>query len=506
MQDIKATEANGSMTAINSGNKLEVPITVTKTADNTISITGMSSILYGANYSVPATFDASANTATISSSSPIDAYASSTETRIFFLFGQSAQGGLTESAFTVNASDNGSTLTATSTIWLAYLKSTDPLTGQGTYSGYTFTNFKINVDYNIYTAKAENGSDEFDPNPVINNINYTLDQATKTAEVTGCLTGINSISIPATLTIQGETYTVTSVKASAFINNRTLTTVSLPSTIKTVGTDAFRNLSNLRTLYIEDLAAWCGVEFANGNANPIYNVFPSLESKWGKVYFNNTAFTGELSIPAGVTSIGRSFYGLRALTTVNIPDGVQTIGDQAFANTTKLTEVTIPASVTSVGSAFFGCSGLASATLSEGLETMGNNMFYGCSSLTAITIPASVKSIAYSTFMSCTNIKNVKSLSAVPPVCASDLTFDDCSTAKLMVPAGSIDAYKEATGWRVLTDVEGIVTTGIDSIEADNNAPAEYYNLQGIKVADGSLTPGIYVKRQGNKATKIYVK
>ena len=133
-------------------------------------------------------------------------------------------------------------------------------------------------------------------------------------------------------------------------------------------------------------------------------------------------------------------------------------------------------------------------------------MFYGCKSLTAITIPASVKTIGYSTFMSCSNIASIKSLSAVPPVCESDLTFDDCSSAKLMVPTGSIDAYKEATGWKVLTDVEGIVTTGIDSIEADNNVPAEYYNLQGAKIAADSLTPGIYVKRQGNKATKIYVK
>ncbi len=302
------------MTATIGGSKLGVPVLVNKTADNTISIIGMSSVLYGANYSVPATFDASANTANISSSAPIDANITSSATNVFFLFGQNANGNLAESAFTVNASDNGSTLTATSTIWLAYLKSTDPITGQGSYSGYTFTDFKINVDYNIYTAKAESGSEDFDPNPTINNINYTLDPETKTAEVTGCLTGINSISIPSTLTIQGDTYTVTSVKASAFINNRTLTTMSLPATLKTVGTDAFRNITNLRTLYIEDLAAWCGVEFANGNANPIYNVFPTSESKWGKVYFNNTAFDGELTIPAGVTTIGRSFYGLKYLT------------------------------------------------------------------------------------------------------------------------------------------------------------------------------------------------
>lgn len=506
MQDIKANEANGSMTGVFGSAQFEIPLLVSKSADNSINIIGMSSLLYGSYYSVPATFDAAANTATISPEQPIDANITSTATQIFYLFGQ-VSGGLSTSSFTVSTTDNSSVLTATSDIFIAYPKSTDPLTGQTTYSGYKLPNFKINVDFNIYTAKVEGGSEEFDPNPTINNVNYTLYPETKTAEVTGCLTGIASISIPATLTVQNTVYTVTAVKAQAFYANRSITAISLPATLQKVGTDAFRNVSNLRTLHIEDLTAWCGIEFANGNANPIYNVFPTSESKWGKVYFNGTLFEGELTIPAGVTSIGRSFYGLKNLTKVTLPDGLKTIGDQAFANTTKLTEITIPSSVTSVGSAFFGCSGLASVNLSEGLETMGNNMFYGCKALTSITIPASVKTIGSSTFMSCSNIATVKSLSTVPPVCASDLTFDYCSTAKLMVPAESINAYKEATGWKVFTNVEALQTTGIDNIEATGtDVPAEYYNLQGQKVAADNLTPGIYVKRQGTKATKIYVK
>jgi hypothetical protein len=45
------------------------------------------------------------------------------------------------------------------------------------------------------------------------------------------------------------------------------------------------------------------------------------------------------------------------------------------------------------------------------------------------------------------------------------------------------------------------VATGIESIEADENAPAVYYNLQGIKVANPS--EGIFIKVQGNKVTKV---
>ncbi|MDE5870672.1 MAG: hypothetical protein K2H22_01830 [Muribaculaceae bacterium] len=47
-------------------------------------------------------------------------------------------------------------------------------------------------------------------------------------------------------------------------------------------------------------------------------------------------------------------------------------------------------------------------------------------------------------------------------------------------------------------------TTGIEAIANDENAPVEYYNIQGVRVANPEN--GLYIKRQGNKAEKIYVK
>lgn len=49
-------------------------------------------------------------------------------------------------------------------------------------------------------------------------------------------------------------------------------------------------------------------------------------------------------------------------------------------------------------------------------------------------------------------------------------------------------------------------TSSIDTIVDDENAPVEYYNLNGIRVDSENLTPGIYVKRQGHKATKILIR
>lgn len=61
-----------------------------------------------------------------------------------------------------------------------------------------------------------------------------------------------------------------------------------------------------------------------------------------------------------------------------------------------------------------------------------------------------------------------------------------------------LDDYK----WFTLGDYG----TNIENIEADNNEVVEYYNLQGVKVAKENLTPGIYIKRSNNQATKVLVK
>lgn len=47
-------------------------------------------------------------------------------------------------------------------------------------------------------------------------------------------------------------------------------------------------------------------------------------------------------------------------------------------------------------------------------------------------------------------------------------------------------------------------TTGIDDVTVDENAPVEYYNLQGVRVENPAN--GLYIRRQGNKATKVLVK
>ncbi len=49
-------------------------------------------------------------------------------------------------------------------------------------------------------------------------------------------------------------------------------------------------------------------------------------------------------------------------------------------------------------------------------------------------------------------------------------------------------------------------TTGVSIVDNDPDAPALYYDLNGVKVSSANLTPGIYIKRQGGKTVKVVVR
>lgn len=90
------------------------------------------------------------------------------------------------------------------------------------------------------------------------------------------------------------------------------------------------------------------------------------------------------------------------ITSVNIADGVTSIGGDAFFNFSSLESVTIPNSVTSIGgSAFYCCSSLTSVTIPDRVKSIGESAFDGCSKLESVTIPCSVTSIGSYVFYYC---------------------------------------------------------------------------------------------------------
>ena len=217
----------------------------------------------------------------------------------------------------------------------------------------------------------------------------------------------------------------------AFSSCESLTSVTIGKKVQWLGEDAFLGCDNLKKVYIKDLAAWCNIEF--NWTNPLeYGATLYLNNKAltsvtipnGVKTLKTGAFRGykrltSITIPNSVQVIEP--YALEnciLLTSVSIGNNVKTIGYNAFSGCVKLKRVSIPASVETIEKyAFCNCTSLAYLTLKEGLKTIGNSAFAGCTKLTGVTIPSTVESLGTKIFHSCTQMESATikaSISEIP--------------------------------------------------------------------------------------------
>ena len=121
---------------------------------------------------------------------------------------------------------------------------------------------------------------------------------------------------------------------------------------------------------------------------------------------------------------------------VTIPNGVTEIGNCAFENYTLLVSVNIPEGVKEIGrSAFRDCKSLASVTIPEGVTEIGAYAFEGCTSLTSVIIPEGVTEIGRDAFVRCTSLASVTIPEGVTKI--GNEAFEDCtSLASVTIPEG----------------------------------------------------------------------
>ncbi len=347
--------------------------------------------------------------------------------------------------------------------------------------------------------------------------------------------------------------TAYSIGQYAFNNCSSITSVILHQNTRKVHDNAFSGCEKLKVLEQKRTTRAAGSDVAEEGLEIGDNAFASctelaeINLEMGVKYIGNEAFGGtawDAAQPDGMVYLldfaykykgemaenttielkegtsglaGGIFSGQANMVGVKLPKSLKSIGSNAFANT-AITSIVIPENVDTIGAyAFYRCGLMTDIVLPSALKTMSYFMLAECSALKSLSIPANVTYLDAYTLYNCNMLEEISCYSTVPPVCATmtyngiiyPASFPGVSqyNCKLRVPKGTTEVYTAALGWNNFSQIEEFDATAIDKVTYGQSVAGKVlrYDLSGKAVSND--IKGIQIIRDASgKTRKIVVK
>ena len=139
-------------------------------------------------------------------------------------------------------------------------------------------------------------------------------------------------------------------------------------------------------------------------------VTPYKTDGFGANIISNTYKDGQgvITFDGPVTNIGQEAFSGSNITSIVIPESVQTIGASAFHSCYELTSISLPENLKNIDFATFAyCKKLPKISIPRNVTSIGPSAFYGCYVLDSLTIPENVTSIGEKAFYSCSSLKTI---------------------------------------------------------------------------------------------------